>query len=48
MKLSSAKLRALGWKPEYDLEQCYRRMMGTMAGREKSGREPQKRAENAK
>ena len=33
MKLSSAKLRSLGWKPEYDLEQCYRRMMGTMAGR---------------
>ena len=30
MKLSAAKMRNLGWEPQYNLEQCYRRMMGSM------------------
>ncbi|MBP7348157.1 MAG: NAD-dependent epimerase/dehydratase family protein [Butyrivibrio sp.] len=35
MKLSSAKMRSLGWKPYYSLEDCYRRMMGSMRETEK-------------
>ena len=34
MKLSSAKLRALGWKPEVDLEEMYKRMICDMSGKE--------------
>lgn len=35
MQLNSAKLRALGWKPEIGLMESYRRMIGSMlAGRE--------------
>ncbi|WP_130838059.1 NAD-dependent epimerase/dehydratase family protein [Lachnoclostridium sp. Marseille-P6806] len=34
MTLSSAKLRALGWEPEYSLEDCYRRLMGSLACQE--------------
>ena len=33
MTLSSSKLRALGWEPHYNLEQCYRRMMESMKAR---------------
>ena len=30
MKLSSSKMRGLGWQPQYSLEESYRRMMGSM------------------
>ncbi|MCI2048683.1 MAG: NAD(P)-dependent oxidoreductase [Lachnospiraceae bacterium] len=33
LRLSSEKLRALGWKPRYGMEDCYMRMMGTMSSR---------------
>lgn len=35
MKLSSSKMRGLGWEPYYSLEDCYRRMMGSMQETEK-------------
>ncbi len=35
MKLSSSKMRGLGWEPHYSLEDCYRRMMGSMQETEK-------------
>ncbi len=31
MKLSSEKLESLGWKPLHDMEDSYRRLMGTLA-----------------
>lgn len=31
MRLSSAKLRALGWEPKVNLEEAYRRLMGSMS-----------------
>lgn len=37
MRLSSAKLRALGWEPQYSLEDCYRRMIGSMQTMPRSG-----------
>ncbi len=30
MRLSSAKLRTLGWEPQVDLEEAYRRLMGSI------------------
>lgn len=34
MKLSGEKLRSLGWKPVYGLEDCYRRMIASMKAQE--------------